>query len=263
MCNERIHLRFAHFWNTYTYWRGQTLYSFTNKVSQDLKTGRAEMEVHVSCCVIITINKDSPYRASKGTTNKTMKKVFLVTLSFFALTCTVNAQSEEDMQKCKERAEKLQQLCNDYKTSGVANIDGYGNAVKEAAIFAVGNSETLRNMYQRQIGKTKDGVTDVTIKKPTLEEWVTLSVGIAGEAAKIKEATDKVQQVAAEVKSLGEAATAEKNPLKVAKAAKKAKIASAVLEFGNAATPILLEESAAQVKAVNGIIQILKSGKNL
>ena len=50
---------------------------------------------------------------------------------------------------------------------------------------------------------------------------------------------------------------------KAAKAAKTAKAATAVVEFGNTATPILVEESAAQVKAVNTIIETLKSGKNL
>lgn len=51
--------------------------------------------------------------------------------------------------------------------------------------------------------------------------------------------------------------------MKAAKAAKTAKAATAVVEFGNTATPILVEESAAQVKAVNTIIETLKSGKNL
>ena len=51
--------------------------------------------------------------------------------------------------------------------------------------------------------------------------------------------------------------------MKLAKAAKTAKAASAVVEFGNAATPILLEESAAQAKAIGEIINTLKSGGNL
>ena len=55
----------------------------------------------------------------------------------------------------------------------------------------------------------------------------------------------------------------QKNPMKATKAAKTAKAATAVVEFGNTATQILVEESAAQVKAVNTIIETLKSGKNL
>ena len=74
----------------------------------------------------------------------------------------------------KERAAKLQALCNDYKTSGSANVDGYGDAVKNAAVLAIANSVQLENMYKREIGETQDGVTDVTITKPTLDEWVNI-----------------------------------------------------------------------------------------
>ena len=52
-------------------------------------------------------------------------------------------------------------------------------------------------------------------------------------------------------------------PAKTAKTAKAAKAAAAVIEFGNAATPILVEESTLQAKAVQQIIETLKSGKNL
>ena len=79
----------------------------------------------------------------------------------------------------------------------------------------------------------------------------------------VKKAVDQAQGAAAEVKSMSEAASKEKNPMKAAKAAKGAKAATAVLEFGNEATPVLLEESAAQAKAVQQIIQTLKSGGNL
>lgn len=179
------------------------------------------------------------------------------------MTCTVSAQIKEDIQKSQERAAKLQALSDDYKTSGSANVDGYGDAVKKAAALAIANSVQLENLYKRQIGETKDGVTDVTIEKPSLEDWTALATTIAGEAASIKEATDRVQSAADEAKTMTESASKEKNPMKVAKVAKKAKAATAIIEFGNVATPILLEESAAQAKAVKTIIETLKSGKNL
>lgn len=184
-------------------------------------------------------------------------------MSLFMMVCSANAQIKDDIQKSKERAAKLQALCNDHKTSGSANVDGYGDAVKNAAVLAIANSVQLENMYKREIGETQDGVTDVTITKPTLDEWVTFAATVAGEAASIKAATDKVQAAADEAKKMIEEASKQKNPMKAAKAAKIAKAATAVVEFGNTATPILVEESAAQVKAVNTIIETLKSGKNL
>lgn len=203
------------------------------------------------------------YKANKAQKKHFMKKISFIIMSIFLLTCSASAQIKEDIQKSKDRAAKLQTLCESYKTSGSVNIDGYGDAVKKAAAFAIANSVQLENLYKRQIGETEDGVTDVTIKKPTLEEWTALATTIAGEAASIKEATDKVENAANEAKSMTESASKEKNPMKMAKAAKKAKAATAIIEFGNAATPILLEESAAQAKAVKVIIETLKSGKNL
>lgn len=184
-------------------------------------------------------------------------------VSFFMVVCSANAQIKDDILKSKERAAKLQALCDDYKTSGNANVDGYGDAVKNAAILAIANSVQLENMYKRQIGETQDGVTDVTITKPTFDEWAAFAATVAGEAASIKAATDKVQAAASEAKKMTEEASKQKNPMKAAKAVKAAKAAAVVVEFGNTATPILLEESAAQVKAVEEIIETLKSGKNL
>ena len=194
-----------------------------------------------------------------------MKKYVLILVSLFMMVCSANAQIKDDIQKSKERAAKLQVLCDDYKTSGNANanVDGYGDAVKNAAILAIANSVQLENMYKRQIGETQDGVTDVTITKPTLDEWVTFATTVAGEAASIKAATDKVQAAANEAKKMAEEASKQKNPMKAAKSVKAAKAAAVVVEFGNTATPILVEESAAQAKAVKEIIETLKSGKNL
>lgn len=184
-------------------------------------------------------------------------------LSVFMVVCAAKAQIKDDIQKSKERAEKLQSLCDSYKESGNTSVDGYGDAVKKAAILAIANSVQLENMYKRQIGSTEDGVTDVTVTKPTLEEWMTFATTVAGEAASIKSATDKVSEAAGEAKKMAESSSKEKNPMKAAKAAKAAKAVAAVVEFGNNATPILVEESAAQAKAVNAIIETLKSGKNL
>lgn len=234
------------------------------RFSQDLRSGQVDVEAHVFYYVIkIFKQKKSPYRVSKGTIVIFMKKYVLMLMSLFMMVCSANAQLKDDIQKSKERAAKLQALCNDYKTSGSANVDGYGDAVKNAAVLAIANSVQLENMYKRQIGETQDGVTDVTITKPTLDEWVTFAATVAGEAASIKAATDKVQAAADEAKKMTEEASKQKNPMKAAKAAKTAKAATAVVEFGNTATLILVEESAAQVKAVNTIIETLKSGKNL
>ena len=194
-----------------------------------------------------------------------MKKIILVAIALMSVVM-VQAQTKDEIANSQRRAQNLQTLCDEYskkKETGLGNVDGYGKSVYEAALLAIANSAQLENLYKRQIGETTDGVTDVTIKKPTLEEWISLATTITGEGAAVKEAVDKVNGAADEAKTQTETASKEKNPMKAAKLAKAAKAAAAVIEFGNAATPILLEESAAQVKAVQQIIETLKSGGNL
>lgn len=177
--------------------------------------------------------------------------------------CVASAQVKEEIQQSKDRSAKLQALCNEYKTCGNANIDGYGNSVRDAALLSIANSEQLETMYKRQIGETVEGVTEVTVTKPTLDEWVAFAATVAGEGTAINAAVQKAKAAGEEAANMAKSATAEKNPMKAAKAAKTAKAATGVVEFGNLATPILVEESAAQVKAVKEIIETLKSGKNL
>ncbi len=193
-----------------------------------------------------------------------MKKFFSIAVVALMSLTVANAQSiKDEMAKSQERAEKLQALCKDYKTCGNANIDGYGNSIKEAAVFAIANTEKISNLYTRDIQENADGTIDVTKKNPNLAEWVTLAATVAGEGAKIKEAVDKAKGAGEEAKNMAQSASSEKNPMKVAKAAKTAKAATAVVEFGNAATPILMEESATQVKLVDEIIKKIKAAKNM
>ena len=65
------------------------------------------------------------------------------------------------------------------------------------------------------------------------------------------------------MKQIAENAKNNKNPMKMAKLAKMAKGAGVVMEFGNAATPILLEESAERSKSRSENHRNDKSGKNL
>ena len=188
--------------------------------------------------------------------------MILVALAIFSVSLA-NAQIADEVKKSSDRRAKLEALTKDYKTCGTAGIDGYGNDVKNAAALAIANSVQLENLYKREIGQNADGVQDVTVTKPKLEDWTSLAATVAGEAASIKSAVDKAKGAGEEAKNVAESAASEKNPMKKAKAAKNAKAAAAVVEFGNAATPILLEESAAQVKAVEEIIKTLKAGKNL
>lgn len=194
-----------------------------------------------------------------------MKRIlFFIVMTLCAMT-TFAQETKEQIQKSEERAKNLQTLLDKYSDTNCGDgiIDGFGNSVRDAAVLAIANSVKLEGLYYRQIGQTKDGVTDVTIVKPKLEDWTELLTTVTGEAASIKNAVDNAKAAGEQMKQIAENAKNNKNPMKIAKLAKMAKGAGVVMEFGNAATPILLEESAEQVKAVQKIIETIKSGKNL
>ena len=180
-----------------------------------------------------------------------MKKIFLAALlAVFSLGIYAQSNVRETVTKSVERMKTLKELTEKMpKSTGVADVDGFGQDVYDAAIAAMANSEQLENFYKREIGETVDGVTDVTVKKPTTEEWVTLGATLTAEVANIKSAADKGTKAAEAVKST-------KNPLAAGKLAK-------MINWTKKVLPVITEESANQAKAVSDIIATLKSGGNL
>lgn len=181
-----------------------------------------------------------------------MKKLFLVLVTIFMVAGlnVANAQTKDEMKASQERMEKLAKLCQkEPKATGVGDVDTYVKNVYDAAILSMSTTEQLQNLYYRSIGETKDGVTDVNIKKPTVEELTTLSATIAAQALTIKDAAGAADKALSASKT-------QKNPMKAAKIA-------TVLGFTKDAYPILVEESATQTKAIAAMIETAKTAKNL
>ena len=171
-----------------------------------------------------------------------MKKAILM-IATILVAASAFAQTKEDINASVERAKKLSELCAKFpKASGASEVDAYANAVLVAAKAAIANSEQLENFYYRVIGETKDGVTDVTIVKPSLEDIMALSATIATEGIAVADATKLAEG-----------------------AAKKVKVTKLVpmTKFTADVTPILAEESAAQAKAIAAMVETAKSAANL
>ena len=103
-----------------------------------------------------------------------MKRFLFVTAALLAMSASFCfGQSKEDIKASIDRCAKLEKLCSKQpKQTGVADVDTYVQGVYNAAISSAVSSALLQDLYYRQIGETKDGVTDVSIKKPTVEELV-------------------------------------------------------------------------------------------
>ncbi len=180
-----------------------------------------------------------------------MKKFLFVTAALLTMSVSFCfGQSKEDIKASADRREKLEKLCSKPpKQTGVADVDTYVQGVYNAAVSSAASSSLLEDLYYRQIGETKDGVTDASIKKPTVEELVALSTTLTAEGVSIAEA-GKAAEAATK------ATSTNKNPMKAAK------IASA-LAFTKDAYPVLLEESKAKAVAIKQMIETAKTAKNL
>lgn len=180
-----------------------------------------------------------------------MKRFLFVTAALLAMSVSFCfGQSKEDIKASIDRCAKLEKLCSKQpKQTGVPDVDTYVQGVYNAAISSAASSALLQDLYYRQIGETKDGVTDVSIKKPTVEELVALGTTLTAEGVSIAEAGKGAATAT-------KASSTNKNPMKAAK------IASA-LAFTKDAYPVLLEESKAKVAAIKQMIETAKTAKNL
>lgn len=176
-----------------------------------------------------------------------MKKILIFAL---ALMCSIgiSAQTAEGIQASKDRAAKLEKL-EQPKDCGIAAIDALTSAAGLVAAESIQITPLLQGMYYRSIGKTEDGVTDVTVKKPTVAELTELSTRIGLQAAAVADAVKNVPDASKELSTI-------KNPMKL-KAPTKA------LNYSKDVLKIVGEESAFQVKAIAEMIKTASSGDNL
>lgn len=178
-----------------------------------------------------------------------MKKTLFIAIAFvFTLTSNIMAQTTaDDVLASKERFEKLAKF-NAPKEVGSPNIDKLTVSSTSVAIESQAITPLLQNLYYRSIGQTSEGVTDVTIKKPTVAECVELSTRIATQALAVKASTEAISGASTDLKSL--------SPLKAIKAAKSFNYSKDVLA-------IVGVESLYQVKAIAAMIETAKSAKSL
>lgn len=152
------------------------------------------------------------------------------------------------MQASKDRSAKLEKLSQP-KSCGVVAIDALTASTGIIASESTEITTPLQGMYYRSIGQTKDGVTDVTVKKPTLAELQELSARIATQAIAVSAAVKLVPEASKELSAI-------KNPLKL-------KAPTAAVKYSKDALAIIGEESAFQVKAIADMIKTASSGNNL
>ena len=163
---------------------------------------------------------------------------------------SASAQSvSADFTSLDKLVEKLAKACEKApKTSGDADVDAFVQGNQTAALGAVASAKQMHELYTRQIGESQDGIQDVTISKPSLEDWMSLAATIATQTAGMAELGVAATNAATAVTKL--------NPMQAVKLGKAVKWATNIM-------PVTGEALAEEAKAIDQIIKLLKSGNNL
>lgn len=155
-------------------------------------------------------------------------------------------KSEMKSKDAEERKAKMAKL-EAPKPSGVASVDGLAENSTSILTSTKDINTQVPEMYKRTIGETVDGVTDVTVKKPTKEELATLALTITTQIKAVADASSSVTTASSDVKSA--------SPMQAPKATKS-------LNYSKDVLAITGPELQMNLKVVNNLIATLKSANN-
>ena len=156
-------------------------------------------------------------------------------------------KAERKSEAYQERQKKLAELKDPGSTS-VGSIDALAASSTTALLETKKNNELLPELYKRTVGETVDGVTDVTVKKPTLDELLAVSEGILKTTKAVAASSLEIAKAQGDIKSAG--------MLKAAKATKSD-------NYSKDVNSLLGAELSYQGKLISNLIATLKSSKNL
>lgn len=133
------------------------------------------------------------------------------------------------------------------KASGIQSVDDL--ASNSTTILAASKANTLLipEMYKRTIGESIDGVTDITVKKPTLDELVALGSNLFQQIKAVSEASESIKTATDDISKAG--------------AMQKVK-APKPLNYSKDILAMVGPELQLNLKMVNNLIATVKSASN-
>lgn len=155
-------------------------------------------------------------------------------------------KSELKSKEVQDRKTKFAKL-EAPKASGVASVDQLATNSTTILISTKAINVQIPEMYKRTIGETIDGVTDVTVKKPTVEELMTLASIVAVQIKAVADASTAVTTASADIKNA--------SLMQAPKATKSLNYSKDVLALSGT-------ELQLNLKVINNLIATLKSANN-
>lgn len=155
-------------------------------------------------------------------------------------------KSELKSKDAEERKAKMEKL-TEPKTSGIASVDGLATNSTKMLVSTKEINTIVPEMYKRTVGESVDGVTDVTTKKPTMDELTALAVNIASQIKAVSDASNDVASATSDIKSA--------SMMQAPKGTKS-------LNYSKDVLGLVLPELNLNLKVVNNLISTLKSSGN-
>ena len=187
------------------------------------------------------------------------QKVLLLLLVIFSSFTIVKAQktvdelkAERDVIKTEQKSETFQNrqktiqelLKNTPPSVSVSSIDALAQNSRTSLQSVNDINNQLPDLYKRTIGETIDGVTDVTVKKPSMTELLSVSERIVTLTTSVSSETANIVKAQGDLKNV--------KPLQMSKAKKS-------VDYSVSANTAVTNELAYQTKLVNNLIGTLKS----
>lgn len=155
-------------------------------------------------------------------------------------------KSEMKSTEAQERKTKFETL-EVPKASGVSSVDGLATSSASILTLTKEINTQVPELYKRTIGETVDGVTDVTVKKPTAAELATLALTITTQIKTVAEASASIANASSDIKTA--------SPMQAPKATKS-------LNYSKDALALAGPELQLNLKVINNLIATLKSANN-
>jgi hypothetical protein len=156
-------------------------------------------------------------------------------------------KTEMKSKDAEERKAKFEKLAEP-KTSGISSVDALASSSTKMLISTKEINVLVPEMYKRTIGESVDGVADVTVKKPSLEELAALGLNIATQVKTVSDMSATIATASSDLKSA--------SMMQAPKGAKS-------LNFSKDVLGLVLPELNLNLKVVNNLIATLKSSGNL
>jgi hypothetical protein len=155
-------------------------------------------------------------------------------------------KTEMKSKDAEERKAKFEKL-SEPKTSGISSVDELASNSAKMLVSTKEINVLVPEMYKRTIGESVDGVADVTVKKPTLDELGVLGMNIATQVKTVSDMSATIASASTDLKSA--------SMMQIPKGTKS-------LNFSKDVIGLVLPELNLNLKVVNNLIATLKSSGN-